>query len=107
MPTRDDAWKLLCEYTNSESLRKHALAVEACLRAYARKSNADEECGALPALVHDFDYERWPNDAHAADQEHPFEGSQNSPGARLSRRNDSRDPGARRLLSSAASIAAG
>ena len=43
MPTRDDAWKLLCEYTQSESLRKHMLAVETCVRAYARKNGADEE----------------------------------------------------------------
>jgi putative nucleotidyltransferase with HDIG domain len=75
MPTRDDAWKLLCEYTQSESLRKHMLAVEACVRAYARKSGADEELWGLTALLHDFDYERWPNDAHAADQEHPAEGA--------------------------------
>ncbi|HVH71272.1 MAG TPA: HAD family hydrolase, partial [Candidatus Dormibacteraeota bacterium] len=60
MPTRDDAWKLLCEYTQSESLRKHMLAVEACVRAYARKSGADEETWSLAAPLHDFDYERWP-----------------------------------------------
>ena len=42
MPTREDAWKLLCEFTESESLRKHMLAVEACVRAYARKQGADE-----------------------------------------------------------------
>jgi putative nucleotidyltransferase with HDIG domain len=75
MPTRDDAWKLLCEYTQSESLRKHMLAVEACVRAYARKNGADEELWGLAALLHDFDYERWPNNAHAADQEHPAEGA--------------------------------
>ena len=74
MPTREDAWKLLCEYTAGESLRKHALAVEACVRAYARKTNADEELWGLTGLLHDFDYERWPNDAHAADREHPYEG---------------------------------
>ena len=75
MPTRDDAWKLLCEYTQSESLRKHMLAVEACVRAYARKQGADEGSWGLAALLHDFDYERWPNDAHAADKEHPAEGA--------------------------------
>ena len=53
MPTREDAWKLLCEYTASESLRKHMLAVEACVRAYARKSGADEETWGLAALLHD------------------------------------------------------
>ena len=83
MPNRDDAWKLLCEYTQSESLRKHALAVEACVRAYARKFAADpsaslgvnEDQWGLAGLLHDFDYERWPNDAHHPTQEHPYEGS--------------------------------
>ena len=75
MPTRDDAWKLLCEYTQSESLRKHMLAVETCVRAYARKNGADEETWSLAALLHDFDYERWPNAEHSADQEHPAEGA--------------------------------
>jgi putative nucleotidyltransferase with HDIG domain len=75
LPTRDDAWKLLCEYTESESLRKHMLAVEACVRAYARKQGADEETWGLAALLHDFDYERWPNEAHAPDKEHPAEGA--------------------------------
>jgi putative nucleotidyltransferase with HDIG domain len=75
MPTRDDAWKLLCEYTQSESLRKHMLAVETCVRAYARKNKADEELWGIAALLHDFDYERWPNADHAADKEHPAEGA--------------------------------
>ena len=75
MPTRDDAWKLLCEYTASESLRKHMLAVEACVVAYARKNSADENLWSLTALLHDFDYERWPNAAHSADKEHPAEGA--------------------------------
>lgn len=75
MPTREEAWALLCEYTRSENLRKHALAVEACVRAYARKFGADEELWGLTALLHDFDYERWPNDDHHPTQEHPFEGS--------------------------------
>jgi putative nucleotidyltransferase with HDIG domain len=75
MPTRDDAWTLLCEYTQNESLRKHALAVEACVRAYARKTGADEELWGITALLHDFDYERWPNDAHSSTEEHPAGGS--------------------------------
>jgi len=75
MPNRDDAWKLLCEFTQSESLRKHALAVEACVKAYAKKMNADEELWSLAALLHDFDYERWPNAEHHPTQEHPYEGS--------------------------------
>jgi putative nucleotidyltransferase with HDIG domain len=75
MPTRDDAWNLLCEYTQSESLRKHALAVEACTRAYAQKFGADEDLWALTGLLHDFDYERWPNAAHHPTEEHPYEGS--------------------------------
>ena len=75
MPNREDAWNLVCEYTQSESLRKHMLAVEACVRAYARKNGADEELWSVTALLHDFDYERWPNDAHHPTEEHPFEGS--------------------------------
>ena len=75
MINREEAWKLLCEYTQSENLRKHALAVEACVRAYARKSGADEQLWGVTALLHDFDYERWPNADHSATAEHPFEGS--------------------------------
>jgi putative nucleotidyltransferase with HDIG domain len=73
MPTRDDAWSLVCEYTQSESLRKHMLAVETCVRAYARKLGANEDVWSIAALLHDFDYERWPNHEHAADQGHPAE----------------------------------
>ena len=75
MRTREDAWKLVCEYTASESLRKHMLAVEACVRAYARKAGADEETWGLAALLHDFDYERWPNQEHSPDSGHPSEGA--------------------------------
>jgi putative nucleotidyltransferase with HDIG domain len=75
MPSREDAWNLVCEYTQSESLRKHMLAVEACVRAYARKNGADEELWGTVALLHDFDYERWPNAEHSADREHPAEGA--------------------------------
>jgi putative nucleotidyltransferase with HDIG domain len=58
--TRDEAWQLLCEYTENDSLRKHALAVEAAMRHYARKSGEDEELWGIVGLLHDFDYERWP-----------------------------------------------
>jgi putative nucleotidyltransferase with HDIG domain len=75
MPTRKDAWNLVCEYTQSESLRKHMLAVEACVRAYTRKHGADEELWGMTALLHDFDYERWPNADHSPDREHPAEGA--------------------------------
>lgn len=75
MPTREDAWSVVCEFTKSESLKKHMLAVEACVRAYARKSGADQELWGMAALLHDFDYERWPNNDHAADREHPAEGA--------------------------------
>lgn len=51
------------------------LAVEVCVRAYARKFGGDEDLWAITALLHDFDYERWPNSEHAADKEHPAEGA--------------------------------
>jgi putative nucleotidyltransferase with HDIG domain len=72
---RNDAWNLLCEYTQNENLRKHALAVEACARAYARRSGADEELWGVAALLHDFDYERWPNQEHHATEGHPSAGA--------------------------------
>ena len=58
--TRDEAWQLLCEYTHSDSLRKHALSVEAAMRRYARHFAEDEEKWGVTGLIHDFDYERWP-----------------------------------------------
>ncbi|MCC7416870.1 MAG: HDIG domain-containing protein [Acidobacteria bacterium] len=57
---RDDAWALLAEYTKGESLLKHALAVEAAVRGYARRFGEDETAWGITALLHDFDYERWP-----------------------------------------------
>jgi len=74
-PNRDEAWTLLCEFTQNENLRKHALAVEACVCAYARKSGADEELWGVAALLHDFDYERWPNQEHHASEGHPSSGT--------------------------------
>jgi len=71
---RNAAWNLVCEWTQSESLRKHMLAVETAMRAYARRFGADEEAWALAGLLHDFDYERFPNDAHSATDEHPSHG---------------------------------
>lgn len=74
MPSRDIALALVHEWTRSESLRKHMLAVETAMRAYARRLGADEEAWGVAGLIHDFDYERFPNDAQAADAEHPAEG---------------------------------
>jgi len=68
---RQAAWDLLCEFTKNENLRKHALAVEACMRTYARKVGEDEEKWAAVGLIHDFDYEIYPN---APD--HPTKGSE-------------------------------
>ena len=60
-PTRDEAWQLFCEWTQSDSLRKHALGVEAAMRAYAREFGEDEELWAVTGIVHDLDYERYPD----------------------------------------------
>ncbi len=59
--TRDEAWNLMCEYTQNDSLRKHALAGEAAMRHYARHFGEDENLWGVVGLLHDFDYERWPN----------------------------------------------
>ena len=60
-PARDEAWQLFCEWTESDSLRKHVLGVEAAMRAYAREWDEDEELWAVTGIVHDLDYERYPD----------------------------------------------
>jgi putative nucleotidyltransferase with HDIG domain len=70
MINRESAWNLMCEFTQSDSLRKHMLAVEACMRAYARKFGEDQEKWGITGLLHDFDYEKYPTP-----QEHPFVGN--------------------------------
>lgn len=72
--TREDALALMQEYTQNENLRRHMYAVEAAMRAYARRYGEDEELWGITGLIHDFDYERWPNDAHKRDEEHPSTG---------------------------------
>jgi putative nucleotidyltransferase with HDIG domain len=59
--SREDAWQLFCEWTESDSLRKHVLGVEAAMRAYAREYGEDEERWAVTGIVHDLDYERYPD----------------------------------------------
>ncbi len=72
-PTRADAWALLNEYTSSDSLVKHMLAVEAAMRAYAQRGGHDPDLWGVTGLLHDFDYERWPNPA-LDETGHPWTG---------------------------------
>lgn len=74
LPSRADALALMHEYTASESLRKHMLSVEAAMRAYAERFGEDPERWGLAGLIHDFDYERYPNSAHSPTEEHPARG---------------------------------
>src|SRR5215210_1081864 len=74
IPPRKSTLDLMHEYTASESLRKHMLAVEGAMRAYARKFGEDEDRWGTTGLIHDFDYERFPNAAHSPTEEHPAEG---------------------------------
>jgi putative nucleotidyltransferase with HDIG domain len=74
LPSREDTLALVHEYTASDSLRKHMLAVEAAMRAYALKFGEDADRWGLTGLVHDFDYERFPNAAQSPTEEHPSEG---------------------------------
>ena len=69
--TRDEALQLMREHTQSPGLRQHMLAVEAALRSYAVKLGEDPEPWGVVGLLHDFDYERYPNDAHSPTEEHP------------------------------------
>jgi putative nucleotidyltransferase with HDIG domain len=74
LPTRAEALALMHEYTQSDSLRKHMLAVEAAMRAYATKFGEDQERWGLTGLMHDFDYERYPNAEHSPTEGHPAQG---------------------------------
>ena len=74
LPSRDQALALVHEYTASDSLRKHMLSVEAGMRAYAEKFGEDVERWGLAGLLHDFDYERFPNESHSPTEEHPSAG---------------------------------
>ena len=73
-PSREEALAIMHEYTAGDSLRKHMLSVEAAMRAYAGKFGEDMERWGITGLVHDFDYERYPNEAHSPTEEHPAEG---------------------------------
>ena len=72
--SRDRALALMHEYTASDALRKHMYAVELAMRAMAARAGEDPEAWGVVGLLHDFDYERFPNDAHSATEEHPAEG---------------------------------
>ena len=70
IPARKDAWELLCKFTKSDSLRRHALGVEQVMRCFARKYNEDEELWGMTGLLHDFDYEKYPTP-----DQHPYVGN--------------------------------
>ena len=70
IPQRKDAWELLCKFTKSDSLRRHALGVEQVMRSFARKYNENEELWGMTGLLHDFDYEKYPTQ-----DEHPYVGN--------------------------------
>ena len=74
LPSRSEALAIMHEFTQSDSLRKHMLAVEASMRAYAERFGEDRERWGLTGLIHDFDYERWPNQEHSPSDGHPAEG---------------------------------
>jgi predicted hydrolase (HD superfamily) len=74
LPSRADALAIMHEFTASDSLRKHMLSVEAGMRAYAARFGEDPDRWGITGLIHDFDYERWPNSEHSPDSGHPAEG---------------------------------
>ncbi|MFQ6046137.1 MAG: HD domain-containing protein [Gemmatimonadales bacterium] len=93
--TRDEALVLMHEYTESDALRKHMYAVEAAMRAYARKYGEDEEVWGIVGLLHDFDYERYPNQEHSPTEGHP------SFGVRLLRERGLPEPSCEAILAHA------
>jgi len=71
IPTRDEAWTILTEFTQGDALRKHALSVEAAMRAYATRLGGDPDVWGVTGLLHDFDYEKYPSL-----EDHPFRGAE-------------------------------
>lgn len=76
IPSREEALAIVHEYTENENLRKHMYAVEAAMRAYARRFDEDEQRWGITGLLHDFDYERWPNPDHSPTDGHPSVGQE-------------------------------
>ncbi len=74
VPSREEALALVQEYTEGPGLRRHMASVEVSMRAYARKYGEDEDRWGVTGLLHDFDYEKWPNEAHSPNEEHPSTG---------------------------------